>query len=450
MKRIKAFITALVTGAELTGCTFGASIDTLMAPPKLSAEQESIYTALTESLGSSNISLKYPKSGKYLSAFIVEDIDGDGGDEALVFYERNNHAPDENPLRINVLDMKNGRWTSVYDRVAEGSEIEEVMVSKLGSNSRVNIIVGTSLINRSEKNVSIYNYSDGKLTEPNFSESYSFIDVKDLDMDNEYELLRITKASGDSPALAEAYKLDENGMYRRLPKLDEEGVYQNLPLELGENISDFNISYGKLPNGSLALYIDEASGTDSLQSDVVYMEGNALTKVFDIPVMPDTSERPAGCGSFDVDGDGSLEIPVQVIAPGYETAAEGEKLRLTKWMKLDENMKLKERYTSYYSINDGYIFIFPERWAGKVTLRRDIVNDEIVFCNSRNNSSELLKIFCAEDSPSREDRISVGYMLMHTKGESSYLALIPPGSRTDSDGLALTAGELALGFRYRD
>ena len=115
-------------------------------------------------------------------------------------------------------------------------------------------------------------------------------------------------------------------------------------------------------------------------------------------------------------------------------------------------MELKRRYTSYYSLNDGYIFIFPERWAGKVTLRLDTVNDEIVFCTSDNTGSgrELLRIFCAEDAPSREDRISGGYMLMHTKGESSYLALIPAGSRSGSDGLGITAGELALGFRYRD
>ena len=131
MKTIPFIVAALFTGAALTGCTFGASIDTLMAPPKLSEEQEQIYDALTLAEGTA-ISLKYPKSGKYLSAFIIEDIDGDGGDEAIVFYERNNHAPDENALRINVLDMKDGRWTSVHDLAAVGSEIEEVMISKLG------------------------------------------------------------------------------------------------------------------------------------------------------------------------------------------------------------------------------------------------------------------------------------------------------------------------------
>ena len=63
---------------------------------------------------------------------------------------------------------------------------------------------------------------------------------------------------------------------------------------------------------------------------------------------------------------------------------------------------------------------------------------------------ELLHIFCAEDQPSREDRISGGYMLMHTKGDSSYLALIPSNPDVDNDGLTITAGDAAVGFRFRD
>lgn len=439
MKIFSAIITALFTGAALTGCTFGASIDTLMAPPKLSVEQEQIYSALTNAEGTA-ISLKYPKSGKYLSAFIIEDIDGDGGDEALVFYERNNRAPDENALRINVLDKEGDHWRSVDDLSAVGSEIEEVMISRLGTNDRVNIIVGTSIINRSEKNVTIYIYSEGRLQGTKFSVPYSFIDVKDLDMDSDNELLRLTKASSEEPALAEVYKLDENGMYHRSK------------LELGDNISEFDISYGSLPDGRLGLYIDESSGTGNIRSDVIYMEGSALNSVTVTNDDDMNKSRPAGYSSFDVDSDGSLEIPFQITAAGYESAAEGERLSLTEWNKLDRLMNLKRRYISYYSLNDGYIFIFPERWVDNVTVRRDIVNDEIVFCKYKNGNMgrELLRIACADDAPSRDDRISNEYMLMCTKGDSSYLAVIPGDPDPEGDGLSITAGEAAVGFRTRD
>lgn len=454
MNKISAIITALATGAALTGCTFGASIDTLMTPPKLGPEQEQIYSELTRSLGTSNISLKYPKSGKYLSAFIIEDIDGDGGNEALVFYERNNHASDENPLRINILDKKDdGQWSSVYDKAAEGSEIEKVIISKLGSNDRINIIIGTSMINRSEKNVTIYNYVDGVLQDPpTFSRPCSYIDVRDLDMDGELEFLTITGSSGsEAPAKVVIYTLGSDGQY--FPMINE----------LSGGFTDFEVNYGDLGSGRTGIFVDSYSAPNAIQSDVFYLDDNKennskmLVKVSETSVKNDDNARPAGCTSFDIDGDGQPEIPVQFLAPGYTDSPLGEQLRLTEWKQINSDNKLETRYISYYSISDGYIFLFPERWKGKVTVKRDIVNDEIVFYSYTTDKEknvipgrELLHICCAEDEASREDRLSWNYMLMHTKGDSACLAQISETEDTDGDGLSLTMGEAAVGFRYRD
>ena len=183
--RLLAACTAAVT--LLSGCTFSTSIDGLLSPPKLSVEQEQIYEALRRAAGS-NISLKYPKTGDYLSAFIVSDIDGDGEDEALVFYEKTLLQSEENALRLNVLDQINGSWRSVYDLAAGGAEVEKVMISRLGSNSRTNIIVGYSMVNRGERVLSVYDYRDGALTET-LNSSYSLADVCDLDQNGENELL---------------------------------------------------------------------------------------------------------------------------------------------------------------------------------------------------------------------------------------------------------------------
>ncbi len=100
-------LAAAVTTFSLSSCSFGSNIDNLMTPPKLSVEQEQIYKALTEG-NNTSISLKYPKSGKYLSAFIIEDLDGDGGSEAIVLYEHNGIVAEENSLRLNILDQENG------------------------------------------------------------------------------------------------------------------------------------------------------------------------------------------------------------------------------------------------------------------------------------------------------------------------------------------------------
>lgn len=439
--KFKIGIISLLCGFAFTatGCSFGSGIDGLMAPPKLSVEQEQIYRALTDAAGSS-ISLKYPKSGSYLSSFIVEDIDGDGGREAVVFYEKTGLAVGENTLRINILDQFDGKWRSVCDTPAEGSEIEKVMISKLGSNDRVNLIIGSSLINRSEKNVSIYNYSDGSM-EQTFSSAYSFIDVTDLDTDGESEFLLLAGQASGAAALAQAYKLDD------------EGKYHKYSLELSGSFTEFDsITYGDLRGDRKGLYIDALSGSGLIQTDVVYMDENGLRKIFDVPEKSLATVRPSGCGSFDIDGDGIPEIPVQTVSPGYSDVSESEQIKLTSWMYVDEDNSLKRKYSSYYSVNDGYIFVFPERWYNRVSVRRDTVNDEIVFCAFRGGEvgRELFRIYCADDNASLQDRIANGYMLLHTKGENSYLGYIPPNSGDDADGLDISSGDAAICFKYKE
>ena len=81
------------------GCTPAATVDSLLKPPSLSEEQQQIYLALQDAVGS-GITLQYPRAGANLSAFTVVDLDGDGEDEALVFYKKTNLAADGNGLRL--------------------------------------------------------------------------------------------------------------------------------------------------------------------------------------------------------------------------------------------------------------------------------------------------------------------------------------------------------------
>lgn len=437
LKSAKLIAPVMLT-AVLSGCSFGSSIDNLMAPPKLSVEQEQIYNALTDATGSS-ISLKYPKSGSYLSAFIIEDIDGDGGNEAVVFYEKTSLAVEENTLRINILDQFDGKWRSVCDTPADGSEIEKVMISKLGSNDRINVIIGSSLINRSEKTISIYNYTDGTIVKT-FLSSYSFFDVTDLDEDTENEFLLLSGASAGTPAVAESYKLDNQGKYYKYS------------CELSGSFTEFDsLVYGDIGGNRTGLYIDAVSGTGSIQTDIIYMDKTGINKVFATPEESLSTIRPAGCSSYDIDDDGILEIPVQTIFPGYEEVSESEQMKITNWLYVNEDNRLEHKYSSYYSVNDGYVFIFPDSWHNNVTVKRDSVNDEIVF-NSKidgETGKELLRIYCAEDSASKEDRISSGYMLLHTKGESAYLAYISDNTdNTENNFPELSAGDTAIYFKF--
>ena len=76
---------AIAAAVMLSGCS-GATVENLLTAPKLTQEQNEIYQALINSSGSS-IKLKYPRGGEFRSAFVLQNIDDEPGEEALVFYE---------------------------------------------------------------------------------------------------------------------------------------------------------------------------------------------------------------------------------------------------------------------------------------------------------------------------------------------------------------------------
>ena len=285
----------------LTGCSLNTSIDALLTPPKLSAQQEQIYSALKNYTGP-NISLKYPRSGENLSAFIVDDIDNDSQEEAIVFYKKNAIKTEDNSLRINILDQEDSVWRSVYDRAADGNEVEQVMITKLGEHDRVNIVVGYSLINQSEKVVSIYDYSDGNLNTTFENNYYSLFDAVDLNGDGKKEFFTVLNQSASRRASAAVYYL--------------------------------------------AVYLDAETSSGTIVTEILSVDSeNNLSVVFSPDLEKEETMRPSAYESTDIDGDGFVEIPVPVSCPGYDES-EDDRIFLTKWYEL-KNEKLERKYLSY-------------------------------------------------------------------------------------------------------
>ncbi|MDE6707785.1 MAG: hypothetical protein K2K06_07100 [Oscillospiraceae bacterium] len=423
-----------------TGCSIGINVDTMLTPPKLSGEQEQIYQALQETVGT-GIRLKYPKSGSYLSAFIISDIDADESDEAIVFYEKNNMPATESGLRINILDKIDNHWQSICDREAEGSEIEKVVISKLGNSEKMNLIVGYSTANQSEKYISVYAYENHYL-EQTLKHSYALFDIAQTDKDENPDLILLGAVSASEPAYTAVYCLAEDGMYH-------EYKYR-----FADHYTDYHqLIYGNLSDGRTALYIDAATGTSNIQTEILCLEEiqGELQLVNLLQRCGKNAEetvRRAGLSCMDIDHDNIPEIPVQTVFSGYETVAESEQIRQTNWLMMQDNIIFRE-YCSYYNANDGYVFLLPESWQEHVTVIKDTTENEIQFCVYQGEWQEempvLLRIYMAYDEADRDDHLGNGYQLLHTKGTAS--CLVKPEENQD---LSLTIGDLLLCFQFLD
>lgn len=424
-----------------TGCAiWSGNIDALLSPPKLSNQEEAIYQALTSSLDG-KISLKYPKTGEYLSAFIVANLDDEPSDEAMVFYEKTGFTADETSLRINILDQKDGRWTSVFDRVADGSEVETVYISKLGMSDVISIIVGYSML-QGEKQFDIYTYDSINYTlVETLTDNYSLINVEDVDNDGYNELFTVTGNTASSYAEAKLLKLDENGQYIRTR------------VAMDSNTTDYiQCLYGNSDEvTSKVIFVDSLIATGMIETEILQVHDNDQilenTSVLDTMSVSDTI-RPSGYTSCDIDGDGSIEVPVVTTFTGYESLSDTEQLKMTNWLTY-QNQELMVKYSGYYSINDGYFFALPERWKGHVTVKLDTTKNDVVFYeydgNVSSSTTELLRLTVTDENDYTILK-KQGYQLMRSNNSNYYLAKV---SKNTNSNLEVSIAEVLFNLKFK-
>ncbi len=448
-RRLLAAALSLHTALHFSGCQFSMTVDTLLSPPRLTAQQEQIYQALQTATGN-NISLKYPKSGERLSAFTVEDLDADGENEAIVFYEVSMASAEENPLRFCLLDCENGVWRAITDYTTPGAAVECVIVSQLGSNERTNLIIGYSMVNGGGYAVEVFHYGEDTL-ERTLTVPYTKMDISDLNGDGTNELLIVNAATLSAAASAAVYALDENGNYYQ-SQVSLNGLYSDIS----------RIVYGKLPCNDASgtdtlyiangIYIDGVSGATTVQTEVLLYENQQLRQVYaDSAERFPGSTRNSACPTFDIDNDTEAEIPVQTVFYGYSEAADSERIAMTNWYVCRGGMLMRE-YSSYYSANDGYAFLLPSRWEKKVTVVQEFETIVFYVLDTEQTSEEgrpvvkqpLLRLAVVSDAVESNALQQEGYLLLRQQNGNDYLAKIEQTDRT----LSLTQSELLFAMRY--
>lgn len=447
IKRLNLLVLIMFCIFCFTGCNIWmGNIDGLLSPPKLSTQQQQIYQALTSSIDT-KISLKYPRTGDYLSAFIIADFDDEPTEEAIVFYEKTGITADETSLRINMLDQEDGKWKSIFDKSADGSEVDTVIISKLGQNDDVSIIVGYNMM-QGDKQVNIYKYvkevdtGNRKLVET-FSDTYSIMNVEDVDNDGYNELFLVTGNSASSYAEAKILKADDSNKYIRTRVAMDSNSMDYTQCLYSSNNND--TSSGK------EIFVDSVIATNMIETEILYLDTYNDSLIIanasnDENVLLGNTIRPSGYNSCDIDNDGIVEIPVITTFTGYEKLSDTEQLKMTKWLTY-KNQSLVVKYEGYYSINDGYFFALPERWKNKVTLKFDSARNDMVFYeyneNLDNSSVELLRLTVSEEQ-NMENIQKNGYQLMRTNNGKYYFAKI---SNNKTSNLEISLAEVLFNLK---
>lgn len=173
-KRLAALVSAM---ALLTGCGGfppGDDVEEMLRAPQATQQQSAVQKALTATMGDT-LQLKYPRGGDEMAPLLLDDFDGDGETEALVFYTLKNKSQN---VDFALLEQQDGEWVitqQVSGLSSEVASVERVSFLETG----VQFAVGYANSNLADKYLAVYSY-DGQTVSTMYTQAYDSYVIADF------------------------------------------------------------------------------------------------------------------------------------------------------------------------------------------------------------------------------------------------------------------------------
>ncbi len=425
MKKIRISVVVLCLALLLNGChsfRFATSIEDLISPVSPSGENEEVLSALNNYC-EAGYSLKVPSGGNYTTAFVFTDLDSDGQNEALAFYE-----PSDSLGSVNMAVIQKGEksWNVVNNIVGEGSGVNRVDFSDLNNDSVDEIIVGWSVISKSDvSNVNVYFRLDDSLTYESYSDSVTGNDFlcADINEDSANDLLIFSTGSVNESPYAELYSFEGKEKYKiGYTKLDS-------------TITSFEkLSVGKTDAGT-SVYVDalRADGSSMVTEFIYY------SNYYDSIVSPlysystgRTSEttRDDLIYSSDIDGDSVIEIPTD-----YDDISLPDKLSAQDWVSYKSTIFVHKCYTVSCK-RDAYVLIVTDDELEDLTFTYDEEGRELSAFDEDTLCYNIKAVLKSTYDSNSDDFLS--YVKIYENSGYVYLARVNSETSYSTDYLADT------------
>ena len=351
----------------LSGCSaLSFDVRSQLVPPTATGDEQQIQTALERYLSqeygdaqAEQYKLKYPMEGAYRTAFIVQDMDADGVDEALVFYTVDT---DTEYIHINYLRKAGDEWESVSDWESESTNVLEVRLGDMNGDGKQELLVGFELSSARDSQLSLFELSKQSMTALG---SYLYTDfyLGNVSSDDWQDLLLLRVSSTEPSVTA------------RLFSLREETLTELGSVALDGYIRSFgSVRFLPARETEASIYLDGFKDNGSVVTELICWDGTTLTAPFYDAQdnMTTLTERESGLAMAEL-MDGVMEWPQSELLEAVPSAPEDALPRwITRWCAWD--YVTREARTELYSVvvpEDNYLFVVDETWAESLAASYD-------------------------------------------------------------------------------
>ena len=344
----------------LAGCSMPGEqvqVEELLRAPKLSGDYGDVQTALNDWLGES-AQLKYPMQGDLLSPFLLQDLDGDGRQDAAVLYT----TAQSSNVCIAILQKDDADIWHVRQNV-EGlaDTVESVGLAQLQPGDATQLVVGYTAA-QGDHYLAVYSYTDGVLSTI-LEQQYQQYLVEDITGGGNQDLILMST-------------LEDGGVQIELLTVDKEGSFQQVAV-MGLSANRFagcaSVAAGVGADGRHYLVLDGWTGISGNNLASVLLRFDEDTQQM-VPADQISTEKLYTASlrnvpslvSQDLDSDGIVEIPTQPDEAGLLNMSQSRRMDFIVWMDYT-SPEPKKSFGLLDEETNCYIEL-PMEWEGNLKL----------------------------------------------------------------------------------
>ena len=344
----------------LAGCSMPGEqvqVEELLRAPKLSGDYGDVQTALNDWLGES-AQLKYPMQGDLLSPFLLQDLDGDGRQDAAVLYT----TAQSSNVCIAIQQKDDPDIWHVRQNV-EGlaDTVESVGLAQLQPGDATQLVVGYTAA-QGDHYLAVYSYTDGVLSTI-LEQQYQQYLVEDITGGGNQDLILMST-------------LEDGGVQIELLTVDKEGSFQQVAV-MGLSANRFagcaSVAAGVGADGRHYLVLDGWTGISGNNLASVLLRFDEDTQQM-VPADQISTEKLYTASlrnvpslvSQDLDGDGIVEIPTQPDEAGLLNMSQSRRMDFIVWM--DYTSPHPEKSFGLLDEETNCYIELPMEWEGNLKL----------------------------------------------------------------------------------
>lgn len=356
-KRIRRALLSALLPLLLCGCMMSASVEDLYALPQLPEEYQAL-SAQIDAILAGGAEYTTPTAGTNLQSVQLEDLDGDGHEEALAFFRMNSQ---ERPMRICIFRAVGDTYEQAAVIEGSGTAIHSIRYLDMDGDGVKEILVSWRA-SAEVQAVAVYVLDD---LEPvlTMSAAYARYEVVDLDRDDCMEVVVLrsdeTAAGG---ALADYYDWEGRSLTLRSSA------------RLSVTVAELQwVDTGNLASGERAVLVTgRATGVEETSravTDILIYREPDLTNI----ALSGTTGVSSLIARFvnlqpaDINGDGFVDVPMSAELP---TVTAEETYWKIYWICYDSSCQAADSVITYHNQADSWYLKIPEEWDGRFTVRQ--------------------------------------------------------------------------------